>query len=301
MQAMIFPSTMKLCAISIFSLVISVAVPGFAANPVGPAPAGEPSRPRVVSLVPEATEIIRLLGGEEMLVGMTIHDVPAADGESPGVVGGFAAPSLKRIIALDPDLIILADLHRQVREHFKDSARLFELKVDSLEQALSHIEQLGEILGREEAARQLISRHRTDLARVAEQMAPIPAAERRRMMRLMSTSPLGAPGDDSFQNDFIRAAGGIPPVFGRAGQIIALTPEEIQAFDPQVIYVCGERAEERVLNIEALQTVDAVRNRRILVFPCNLTCRAGANIGSFVQQLAARAYEDQLQTPLRQP
>jgi iron complex transport system substrate-binding protein len=258
-------------------------------------PALDSSRLRVVSLVPAATEIIRALAAEEMLVGLTIHDLPAGAADDPRVVGGFAAPSVQRIKALAPDLIILADLHREVREHFKNDAEILAFSVDSLEGAFHQIEQLGSTLGREEAARQLIRQHRTDLARVADQLTMVPAAERRRMMRLMTSDPLGAPGDDSFQNDFIRAAGGIPPVFGKSGHIVALTPQEIQTFDPQVIYVCGEDAMERVLNNEALQTIDAVRNGRVLTFPCDFTCRAGTGIGSFVSQLATSAYEEYFQ------
>ena len=48
------------------------------------------------------------------------------------------------------------------------------------------------------------------------------------------------PGSDSFQNDLIRLAGGIPPDFGRKGGVITVSKEEWQAFNPEVIYGCGE-------------------------------------------------------------
>ncbi|MBW2014863.1 MAG: hypothetical protein JRI69_13950 [Deltaproteobacteria bacterium] len=55
----------------------------------------------------------------------------------------------------------------------------------------------------------------------------------------MGRDPVMTPGDDSFQNEMIRAAGGIPPVLGKKGHIVVMTKEEWVRFNPQVIYACG--------------------------------------------------------------
>ena len=47
------------------------------------------------------------------------------------------------------------------------------------------------------------------------------------------------PGDDSFQNDYIRHAGGIPPSLGKKGAMVPITLAEWQQFNPQVIFTCG--------------------------------------------------------------
>lgn len=258
--------------------------------PPAPALALSAQPQRVVSLIPTVTEIIRALDAAERLVGLTVHDLPATAGDDPRIVGDFFSPSPELIAARRPDLIIISNLHRGVEEHFAGRVPLLNLRAGSLEQAFSHIELLGRLLGRPQQAAALIADHQNQLERVAADLEMVPQARRPRTIRLMGTEPLAAPGDDSFQNDYIRAAGGTPPTFGRNGDIIALNIEELAAFDPQVIYVCGTGGAERILNNQALGGLAAVREGRVLSFHCDLTCRTGVDIGLFVTQLAGGIY-----------
>ena len=74
---------------------------------------------------------------------------------------------------------------------------------------------------------------------IREKMARIPKEKRKRVMRFMGRDEVMAPGDDSFQNELIRAAGGVPPVWGKSGAIVPVTLEAWQRFNPQVLYGCG--------------------------------------------------------------
>lgn len=262
------------------------------------APASSPQR--VVCLVPAVAEIIFALGAGDALVGVTHHSAyPAATAEKT-VVGGFFAPSIERIAALKPDLLIIADLHQKVRERFHESRILVDQPPHSIEQAFARIEALGVIFAKEDAARELINKNREELAMIARKTDGIEAKDRQRVMRLLSVEQLMAPGDDSFQNDFIQAAGGLPPKFGRKGNAITVSIDELKRFNPQSIYVCGNKAQAEVQADLALQTLEAVKNKRVFSFPCDLTCRAGANIGAFVASLSARLYEKEFSDPARQ-
>ncbi|MFZ5775836.1 MAG: helical backbone metal receptor [Thermodesulfobacteriota bacterium] len=256
---------------------------------------------RVVSLVPAATEMLLAMGAGESLVGVTSHDVLPVELGSRQVVGGFAAPSLKRIEALQPELILVSSLHGTVKKRFRDQCRVVEIApVHSVEEALARMIGLGEVLGRAREAEAVAARLREELALIRAKVAAIPEARRPRVMRLMGSEPFRGPGDDSFQNDFIRMAGGTPPEFGQQGESIILSPEQIVRFDPEVIYVCGDGAVGEVLANPALRAVAAVKNRRVLSFPCELTCRAGVNMGGFVSWLAARLHEEHFSNPSRQ-
>ncbi|MBU4230754.1 MAG: adenosylcobinamide amidohydrolase [Proteobacteria bacterium] len=255
---------------------------------------------RVACLVPAVTEIIFAIGAGDALAGVTYHSTyPAAVAEKT-VVGGFFAPSIERIGAVDPDLIIAADLHKEVRSHFPENHVLVDQPVHSIDQALARVESLGMIFAKEDAARKLIEKNRQELAIIAQKTGRIPAKERQRVMRLMGVAQLMAPGDDSFQNDFIRAAGGLPPHFGRNGNAITVSVKELKKFNPQCIYVCGDKAQAAVLANTELQAIDAVKNKRVFSFSCDLTCRAGAHIGAFVSALSARIYEKEFSDPARQ-
>ena len=60
---------------------------------------------RILSLVPSATEILLALGQEARLVGRTDYDTEDPVAHLPSVRGGLR-PSIERIVALDPDLVI---------------------------------------------------------------------------------------------------------------------------------------------------------------------------------------------------
>ncbi len=247
---------------------------------------------RVVCLVPEISEILFAIGADASLVGITHHTVAPAAAAAKKVVGGFFAPSSEEIAKLAPDLIIAADLHQEVRARFHGKCRILTLNVTGIDSAFARIALLGRIFGREEAAAGVIAENREQLALIAEKVARIPAERRQRAVRLMGSDALLVPGDDSFQNDFIRAAGAIPPQFGKKGKIVAVSPEEWQRFDPQVVFGCGSE-QPAILAEEGVREVSALTNNAYLSFPCDFTCRGGVNIGNFVSWLAARIYAEE--------
>jgi len=248
---------------------------------------------RVVSLVPEITEILIAIDAADAVVGVTRHTVaPEVAGKT--VVGGFLSPDIAEIEALKPDLILAADLHREVREYFRGTCPVLTLNVFSIREAMDRLALLGRIFQREKKADGIIAKNQEQLDRVAREVAGIPAGKRLRVARLMGHDNLMVPGDDSFQNDYIRAAGAFPPRFGKNGQAVSVTIKEWQHFDPQAVYVCGTGGLPPILAAPGVKEVSAVRNSRIYSFSCDLTCRAGVNIGSFVTLLAGRIYGSEL-------
>jgi iron complex transport system substrate-binding protein len=251
---------------------------------------------RVVSLVPTVTEIIHALGAGEDLKGVTSYDGAASERSDMGIVGGFLAPVVSRIEAADPDLVFLASPHREVREQFSGrNCHLVQIEIDSMDRLYGVIELLGTIFEREQRAGEIISEIRGELQIVSRKLRAIPREQRKRVLRVMSYDPLTTPGDDSFQNNHIRAAGGIPPELGRQGGAVEMTLEEWQRFNPQMIYTCGGNRNlvEGVLSQPGWKDVDAVRTGKIYDFPCDLTCRASVRSGRFISYLASILYEEQ--------
>ena len=250
---------------------------------------------RVVSLVPSITEILNKIGAGDAVKAITYHDVYPAENANKQIVGGYFAPSLDVITAEKPDMIFISDLHQGVKEHFKkNDCRLVELETKSIGDSQKKILLLGKIFNKEKQAQTLVQTINNQLQTIARKVERISPKKRQRVIRLMGRDTVMTPGDGSFQNEMIRAAGGIPPQLGRKGAITPISKEEWIKFNPQVIYGCGgdRKTAEAFFDRPGWKDVDAVKNGRIFYFPCALTCRAATHTGYFVSWLSARIYSN---------
>ncbi|MDQ7781677.1 MAG: adenosylcobinamide amidohydrolase [Desulfomonilaceae bacterium] len=250
---------------------------------------------RIVSVSPSVTEVIFALGAQHLLVGRTYHTTrPAAVNDIP-VVGGYFKPSIEEVEKQEPDLIFLSRIHRDLRDRFAGSTVLLvETDTRSMADGYRMMELVGAIVGREREAAELIGRIRAQIDRVQRKVAKIPRDKRKRVIRLMGIAGIMTPGDDSFQNEFIRAAGGIPPSTGRNGPAVEMTVEEWRKFNPQLIYYCGDewRLSKIYFDTPGWKDADAVRLKHFARFPCDFTCRASVHMGDFIAWLASVIYED---------
>lgn len=250
---------------------------------------------RVVSLVPSATEIIFAIGAGDSVAGITHHSsfLPGAAGKI--IVGGFFRPSVTRIQQLLPDLVIVSKIHENLMPLLTKQAQVLVVDTSCMEDAFSHIRLMGKLFHRAEAAEKLVADNKELLSLIADKIAKIPPAKRKRVMRLMGRKKIMTPGNDSFQNEMIRAAGGLPPDFGMGGQIISVTQDQFVGFNPQFIYGCGHdlNAGGSVLQQDGWKSVEAVQLGNIHSFPCDLTCRASTHLGYFVSWLASLIYPEE--------
>lgn len=252
----------------------------------------------IVSLVPSVTEMLLRLGADKAVIGDTHHDIWPAETAEKVIVGGFFNPDLDRVAALEPDTIFYAEIQEGVVERFEGQATLINLTASSIDEGFEHIRLLGRLLERKEMAEEIITEQQRQLALIKKKTEQIPDKKRLRTVRLMERDTVMVPGDDSFQNEHIKRAGGIAPQFGENGSIIAPELLKWQQFNPQVIYGCGgDREVLPILSQPGWGDVDAVKNNRVIFFPCDLTCRAATNTGYFVSWLAARLYEQEFSDP----
>jgi len=69
---------------------------------------------KVVSLVPSITEIIFKVGAGDAVKAVTYHDNYPGKPDSKQILGGFFSPSLNGIESLQPDIIFLSRLHKNI-------------------------------------------------------------------------------------------------------------------------------------------------------------------------------------------
>ncbi len=251
---------------------------------------------RIVSVSPTATDVLCAVGAADLLVGRTYYSSYPPVLTEKTVVGGFLRPSIEAVERLKPDLIFFYRIQKDLRDNFAQSdVALVEVGSRSMVDAYRVMELIGRIVDKERQAEELVGRIRGQVDHVRRKVAKIPEERRKRVMRLMGRAQIMTPGDDSFQNEFIRAAGGIPPSLGKDGAAAIMTKEEWEAFNPQLIYYCGDewKLSEQYFDKPGWKDVDAVRNRNYAHFPCDFTCRASVHMGDFIAWLASVIYPEE--------
>ncbi len=255
---------------------------------------------RVVSLVPYITEMLLAFGQDQAIVGLTRQDLNLHRAIRKKNLGGYFCPDIEAIADCHPDLIIAAPSHKKVIRRFDNGrCKVMIMEVRKLKDTFSQMETLGRLFDCENEAAAVIQRNRDKLALVKAKLAAIPSHNRKRVVRVMAGDGFACPGDDSFQNEMIAAAGGIPPQWGRNGFAVSVNLKEWQQFNPQVVYGChlNEKAVQALLNREGWKDVDAVRTGFVTMFPCDLTCQVSTRVGDFVEWLAAVLYLDSFADP----
>lgn len=250
---------------------------------------------RAVSLVPSITEIIFKIGAGDAVKAVTYHDMYPPEATDKEIVGGFLFPSLSRIEKINPDIIFVSNLHKKVKEGFQRRCLVINLEAVSISDTYKNIFLLGKIFNKEKEAARIVDEIKEQLNTIEKKVAKIPPSRQKRVIRLMGRDQVMTPGDDSFQNKMIKAAGGIPPKLNKKGHIVTITKDEWMRFNPQVVYGCGGDREtaKKFFDRPGWRDVEAVKNGKIFYFPCDLTCRAATNTGLFVSWLSAKVYEDE--------
>ena len=247
---------------------------------------------RVVSLVPSGTEALFIMGAGDRVVGVTLHDTWPAEATTKTVVGGFLKPSIAKVRALHPDLVIVSSIQKEVIAALRGTVPLVQFDASSVAAALEQMRILGTIMDCEAGAEKIIADNRRILGDIQKKVAKIPRSERKRVLRVMGRKQLMTSGADSFQQELIQMAGGITHTVSRDGAIIDMSEAELIALNPDVLYGCGgdKAITESLFDNPFLQGIPAIKNRRYDSFPCELTCRASTHMGYFVSWLASHLY-----------
>ncbi len=254
---------------------------------------------RVVCLLGSVTDLLVELGRADLLVGLTRQDLLNHASLRMTSVGSFFQPDLDAIEAAKPDLIIASASQQNVLRLWLDDpdgrVKVLLFREGSLEQGFARMALIGRLVEREQQAQEIVHRNREQIELVRTRLRQLPREERKRVARVVAgAETLSCPGDDSFQNEMIAAAGGIPPRWGRTGSFVAVDVAAWQAFNPQMIYGCGSNMEavRTAIGRDGWQDVEAVRNRAITQLPCPIACQVTPHVGAAVQWLAASFYPE---------
>jgi iron complex transport system substrate-binding protein len=206
-------------------------------------PVSLPERPvRVVSLAPSITETVYAVGAGDRLVGVTDHCDYPPEAARLVRVGGIATPSFEAILALRPD-VVLATSESNRAEDVRRLAALgltvYVIRPVDFGSVLESIERLGAVLGRPREAAAVADGMRREAAAVARAVAGAP---RPRVLYVVWTDPLIAPGRGTLLTELIGRAGGDSITAAEPLAYPRLSLETVVERRPEVVLVGRRRA-----------------------------------------------------------
>jgi len=232
------------------------------------------------------------LGLGEKVVGVTEYcNYPpeAADKEK---IGAYATPDIERIIALQPDLILAADIHKKeiIPALEERGLTVFALAPINLNGILEDIQAVGEITAREKEASELVNQMEHRIKAITDKTENL--QERPRVFYITWHDPLWTIGEGTFMHELIEKAGGVN-IFQDVIEHKAVDLELVVARNPEIIIACtghGEAMNEPVewaRSEPRLQVIEARKNKRLHQIDADLTSRSGPRIVDALEAFAS--------------
>ena len=216
---------------------------------------------RIVSLLPSLTESVCALGQCARLVGVDRYsNWPASIASLPRVGGGMD-PSIEAVVALRPDVVLMATSSRAAARFESLGLTVVALEPKTHADVQRVLHKLGQLLGVADAQQVW----RTIDASVSAAAQSLPATVRgTRVYYEVSRGPYGA-GTNSFIGETLARLGVqniLPPALGPFPK---LNPEYVVRANPDVIMV-GARSAEGLTSRPGWAGIRAVRERRVCEF-----------------------------------
>ena len=243
---------------------------------------------RIVSLAPSITETVFALGFGNRLVGVTSHCNYPAEAKRLPKIGDFMSPSLEVIAAKQPDLVIGvtgATDPAKAREIERLGINITLVSVSSVSEILSSFKRIAALLGDPDAGATLVEKITAQFDKVKKRVAPAP---RRSTLLAVGLRPLVAVGGKNFLDELITVAGG-QNIAGNASQPWLNLPDEyVVAKAPQVIIQAGMGSDAggSTRQWSDLESIPAVKERRVYTYNSDKILRPGPRIGEGLEEIA---------------
>lgn len=193
---------------------------------------------RIVSLVPSTTETVCAFGRGAALVGCTRYCVePHGALATIPRIGGTKNPRREAILALEPDLV-LANAEENRTEDLEWLGARVPVVVQtpcSVAEALACLRALAILLDAGEAARRLLSRIESSIARAAADLRP-PL----RVFLPIWRKPWMSVSAATFAHDVLRCAGATNVCAGLAARYPEVTAEWVRKQHPDAVLLPSE-------------------------------------------------------------
>jgi ABC-type Fe3+-hydroxamate transport system substrate-binding protein len=230
---------------------------------------------RIVSLVPNVTEILYAIGAGPQVVAVSTYDVEPPQVRSLPTVGALLDPDTEKIISLKPDLVITygsqADLQSQLKSA---NIPFFDYRHAGLDHIMVTMRALGARTGHADQAERAAAALQNSIDAIKRRVAGKP---RPKTLLVFGREPgslrnIYASAGRGFLHDMLTAAGGDDVLNDIEKESAQVSTEMILARRPEVILELNAATRLNDADLKkvidpwmTLSSVPAVKNKRVVI------------------------------------
>ena len=272
-------------------LALSLGIAGYPAAQTAPAPS------RIVSLVPPVTQIIFAIGAGRRVVGVGTFDREPAEVNTLPRVGGLLNPSTERILALNPDLVVVYEAQQELKQALmRAQVPFYSYAHRDLANVTTTIRELGARLGTPAPAERLTREIHQGLQAIAARVKgrPRPALLLVFGRDARSLGGIFANGGYGFLHDMVEIAGGRDVFDDVKRENVQASTELILARRPEIIIELHPPSDTQIdlSPWNTLSSLPAVRNRRVHQLVGDQFLDAGPRVVEATEQISRLLHPD---------
>lgn len=238
---------------------------------------------RIVVLDPAVVEMVYLLGGEDKLVGIAKLERskiwPEEKTEKLESVGTFINPSLEKIIALKPDLVIESFHSSDAidKSLTSNNIEIIKIQANSIEDIFKNFQKVAKILGKEKEAEKIIAEKRQKI----EEIKKIDTTEKKGLF-ILAPTPMRVFGKGTLPNDIMEMLNIKNIAAGMEGMSPTLTPEYIIKENPDIILTFVKDPQEIVKANPQIKDISAIKNNKFVVLETGQILRGSPRMIDYI-------------------
>ncbi len=246
------------------------------------------SAERIVALSPSVNEILFALGAGDRVIANTEYCNYPKEARTKPKVGGYFSPSVEKIVALKPTMVIMQENNLPLAEGFRRLGIQVEVvRIDTYPSIRHAILRIGNIVGNEAKGREIVEG-------LDRKMASLRGIVKNRKVLMVFghntdlSRPLYVSGQNLYFDDIIRASGNVNALqSSRRGQPV-VNAEQIIGMNPDIIVLLAPNTKTLGLTKKELIApwkklpINAVRHGRIYVADGEYSNNPSHRLGLFL-------------------
>lgn len=207
---------------------------------------------RIVTLSPAINEIVFALDGGEKIVGNTTFCNHPQASQRIQKVGGYYAPSLEKVLALKPDIVIMQENNLALADKFRQlGIQTMVIKIDTISSIKKAIFDIAKLLNEEKKADAIVKKIDASLHSLkgilGHKKILIPIGYHTELSKEIYVA-----GQNLYFNDIIEASGNLNALQNGQKTQPVLNLEKILKTNPDIVIILASRMREKHLTKEAL-------------------------------------------------